>query len=82
MSAWAKRRMTRRNFWTLVTQSMPAMVNSRKQVRVTLPDVKNIKINKIISSLESIPNRRRGVAVVLQCSCSALLQSRNQTHYS
>ena len=51
MSAWAKRRMTRRNFWTLVTQSMPAMVSSRKQVRVTLPDVKNIKINKIISSI-------------------------------
>ena len=40
MSAWAKRRMTRRNFCTLVTQSMPAMVSSRKQVRVTLPDVK------------------------------------------
>ena len=40
MSAWAKMRMTRRNFWTLVTQSMPAMVSSRKQVRVTLPDVK------------------------------------------
>ena len=40
MSAWANRRMTRRNFWTLVTQSMPAMVRSRKQVRVTLPEVK------------------------------------------
>ena len=37
MSVWAKMRMTRRNFWTLVTQSIPAMVRRRKQVSVTEP---------------------------------------------
>ena len=37
MSVWANIKRTSKNFWTLVTQSIPAIVRSRNRQSVTPP---------------------------------------------